>query len=138
MTVEDFVRSRSGLIAVLGLVTIGSPAIAQHAPATEPLESIPAVRWTAAATDPEVRDSLSATRAALERSRIRVAPDGNRGRNAILGGLIGAVTGLIACTVISNIANDPGTGFSTCTSKGYLMLGLGGGGLGALIGALIK
>lgn len=62
----------------------------------------------------------------------------HRVRNAVIGGLIGAATGVIACTVISNIANDPGTGTSTCDTKAYIGFALGGAALGALIGAVIK
>ena len=66
------------------------------------------------------------------------APRNHRVRNVVLGGLIGAATGVIACTAISNIVNDPGTGTSTCDTKAYIGFALGGAALGALIGALIK
>ena len=56
--------------------------------------------------------------------------------NAALGGAIGAVAGVVFCTVVSNIAKDAGTGFSTCTTKGYLLTGGIGFGLGALAGLL--
>lgn len=72
-----------------------------------------------------------------DRLRLELAPKRHRGRNALIGGLIGGATGIIACTVISNIQKDPGTGFSTCATSGYVGLGLGGAGLGALIGALL-
>ena len=61
----------------------------------------------------------------------------HRGRHALIGGLIGAAAGVITCTVISNIANDPGTGFSTCDATAYLGFGIGGFAVGALIGWLI-
>ena len=61
----------------------------------------------------------------------------DRVRNAIIGAVIGGAAGIVTCTVISNIVKDPGTGFSTCTESGYLLLGLSGAGLGALIGALV-
>ena len=38
------------------------------------------------------------------------------------------------CTVVSALVKDEGTGFSTCTAKGYLLLGGVGLSLGALIG----
>ena len=71
--------------------------------------------------------------------RLIVAVDSKPDRlgNALLGAAIGGAAGIITCTVISNIAKDAGTGFSTCTWKGYLLLGGSGAGLGALIGALI-
>ncbi|MBA2460125.1 MAG: hypothetical protein H0V43_14375 [Gemmatimonadales bacterium] len=57
-----------------------------------------------------------------------------RGRHALIGAAIGTVAGLAFCTVFSNLANDPGTGFSTCTLKGYLLTGGVGFGLGLLVG----
>lgn len=72
-----------------------------------------------------------------DRLRLELAPRRLRGRNALIGGLIGGATGLVTCTVISNIQKDPGTGFSTCATSGYVLLGLGGAGLGALIGAIL-
>lgn len=56
----------------------------------------------------------------------------------MIGALIGGAAGIVTCTVISNWVKDSGTGFSTCTWKGYLLLGGSGAGLGALIGALVK
>jgi hypothetical protein len=38
------------------------------------------------------------------------------------------------CTVVSNLANDRGTGFSTGTAKGYLLTGGVGLALGLLVG----
>jgi hypothetical protein len=65
------------------------------------------------------------------------AAGSHRGRNAVLGALIGGVAGVVTCTVISNAIKDSGSGFTTCTGDGYLLFGLGGAGLGALVGALI-
>ncbi len=62
----------------------------------------------------------------------------HRLRNTLIGGAIGGVLGLAACTVISNLAKDPGTGFSTCTTRGYLLFGLSGAALGAGVGALVR
>ncbi|MBA3258053.1 MAG: hypothetical protein H0T68_01135 [Gemmatimonadales bacterium] len=59
-----------------------------------------------------------------------------RGRNALIGAAIGTVAGLAFCTVVSNIANDPGTGFSTCTRDGYLLTGGVGLTLGLVIGLI--
>jgi hypothetical protein len=61
----------------------------------------------------------------------------HRGRHALIGGLIGGVAGIVVCTTISNIANDDGTGFSTCDTKAYIGFGLGGAASGALIGWVI-
>jgi hypothetical protein len=57
-----------------------------------------------------------------------------RGRNALIGGVIGATAGLAVCTVISNLVNDDGAGFSTCTRKGYLLFGGVGFALGLVVG----
>ncbi len=65
-------------------------------------------------------------------------PRRNRAGHAVLGGLIGGAAGIVVCTAISNLVKDSGTGFSTCTTSGYVSLGLGGAALGAVIGALIK
>jgi hypothetical protein len=62
----------------------------------------------------------------------------NRTGQVLLGGAIGAATGIVVCTVISNLVKDPGTGFSTCTTKGNLGFALGGAALGALLGWLIR
>ncbi len=72
-----------------------------------------------------------------ERLSIEADPN-HKGRYVLIGGLIGAATGIAACTVISNLAKDPGTGFSTCDAKAYLGFGVGGFAVGALIGLLIK
>ena len=73
-----------------------------------------------------------------DRSDLLAAPRNHRVRNAVIGGLIGAATGVVTCTVISNLANDPGTGTSTCDTKAYVGFALGGAALGALVGALFK
>jgi hypothetical protein len=66
-----------------------------------------------------------------------VAVTKRRGRNALIGGAIGTVAGVTFCTVVSNLVNDPGFGFSTCTLKGYLLTGGVGFGLGFLIGLTV-
>jgi hypothetical protein len=54
-----------------------------------------------------------------------------------VGGLIGAVGGVVVCTVISNLADDSADGFSTCTLKGYLLTGAAGFALGFAVGWFI-
>jgi hypothetical protein len=49
----------------------------------------------------------------------------------IIGGVVGAVAGLVACTAISNIIEEEG-GFHTCTAKGNVLFGLGGAAVGVL------
>lgn len=74
----------------------------------------------------------------LHRLRRDAVRQSNRVRHAVIGGLIGGATGLIVCTVISNITKDDGTGISTCTTDGYVGFGLGGFAAGAIIGAVVK
>ena len=66
------------------------------------------------------------------------APPSNRGAHALIGGFIGSAAGVVVCTAISNLAKDQGTGFSTCTSSGYLGFGLGGFVVGGLVGFAVK
>ena len=74
----------------------------------------------------------------LQRPSIPGVPGSQRGtRHALLGGAIGAASGVVVCTVISNLANDSAGGFSTCTLKGYLLTGGAGFALGFLVGWLI-
>jgi hypothetical protein len=61
----------------------------------------------------------------------------DRTGNALLGGVIGAAAGVAFCTVVSNIVKDEGTGFSTCTTKGYLLTGGVGFALGFLVGLTV-
>ena len=61
----------------------------------------------------------------------------DRTGNALLGGVIGAAAGVAFCTIVSNIAKDEGTGFSTCTTKGYLLTGGVGFALGFLVGLTV-
>lgn len=63
---------------------------------------------------------------------------GSRAGNALLGGAIGAAAGVVFCTVVSNIAKDEGTGFSTCTTNGYLLTGGIGFALGMVVGLLVE
>ncbi len=58
----------------------------------------------------------------------------HREGNALLGAAIGTVAGLAFCTAISNLTTDPAAGFSTCTTKGYLITGAAGFALGFAIG----
>jgi hypothetical protein len=60
-----------------------------------------------------------------------------RGRSALIGGAIGTVAGLAFCTVVSNLVNDPGSGFSTCTLNGYLLTGGLGLAAGFVMGLIV-
>ncbi|MEO7359547.1 MAG: hypothetical protein ABI120_04415 [Gemmatimonadaceae bacterium] len=67
------------------------------------------------------------------------AGESHRGRHAIIGGVLGTVVGLGACTAISNLMDDSTQRrVSTCTATGNLIFGAGGMVVGALIGAVIK
>ncbi|HEX6089192.1 MAG TPA: hypothetical protein VFZ13_03425 [Gemmatimonadales bacterium] len=59
-------------------------------------------------------------------------------RNALIGGVIGATAGAVVCTAISTIADDSASDrISTCTWKGYLLLGSIGFAAGFGIGLAI-
>jgi hypothetical protein len=61
------------------------------------------------------------------------APD--RTRHALLGGAIGAAAGVVACTVISTLADDSADGgISFCPLDSYLLIGGAGFVVGAVIG----
>ena len=120
------------LVTLLGAGRFAAPPPAPPPPAS--LLHLPATLGVSAEIRfAPVKDTVSLAR--LELSSMRRL---DRTGNVVVGGVIGAVTGIVACTVISNIANDPGTGFSTCTETGYLAFGLGGFAVGALVGAAIK
>ena len=71
-------------------------------------------------------------RAAAHRPALVIEPKDRVG-NALLGGAIGTVAGVAFCTAFSNLVNE-GTGFSTCTTRGYLLTGGVGLALGLLVG----
>lgn len=56
------------------------------------------------------------------------------GRNALIGGAIGALAGVALCTAFSNLMNEGSAGFSTCTRDGYLLFGSAGFALGFAVG----
>jgi hypothetical protein len=61
----------------------------------------------------------------------------NRTRRALIGGGIGAAAGVLACTVVSTLANDSADGgLSFCPLDSYLLIGGGGFLVGAAIGWL--
>jgi hypothetical protein len=63
----------------------------------------------------------------------------SRVRNALIGDTIGAVSGVVVCTVISTLlVNSELPGITTCTPRGNLIFGGGGFVFGATIGALWK
>jgi hypothetical protein len=62
----------------------------------------------------------------------------DRKRQALVGGAIGAATGVVFCTAVSTLANDSAEGgLSFCPLDSYLLLGGAGFVLGAAIGWVI-
>lgn len=94
------------------------------------LTSIDRVRVSWAADSVTEPIAPAAIRVGAERS--------HRIRNALIGGVIGAAAGAVVCTVISTIADDSASPrISTCTWKGYLLLGSIGFAAGFGIGLAI-
>jgi hypothetical protein len=116
-------------LIVAGLVIAGPLGAQSQSPgtvlATQPVEFD---SWYPAAMPNQVPGSFPAQPTPL-------LP--RRGRNALIGGAIGTVAGLAFCTVVSNLVNDPGSGFSTCTLNGYLLTGGIGLAAGLVIGLIV-
>jgi hypothetical protein len=119
-----------GAVLLSAMILSGRAAAAQRAAAPFP------VLEPGIATDPPA-GSASTNRQSLTGQLWFAAAPSHRGRHALIGGLIGAATGIITCTAISNLSHDPGSDFSTCDAAAYLGFGLGGFAVGALIGWLI-
>jgi hypothetical protein len=67
-----------------------------------------------------------------------VATPQHRSRQALLGGAIGAVAGVVFCTAVSTLANDSAEGgLSFCPLDSYLLIGGAGFALGFAIGWVI-
>jgi hypothetical protein len=133
----------AGTLLITGLL-LAAPAAAQQGPVSPPQDSTTVGRLRpspeAARLPPLHRSSAVGAGPASTLTlglRRDAPPMSRRGKHALIGGFIGAATGLIVCTTISNLVNDPGTGFSTCTAKGYVLFGVGGLAVGALIGSRI-
>jgi uncharacterized BrkB/YihY/UPF0761 family membrane protein len=113
------------LIAAL-LCAVAGPAQAQHPqpiPAAKPLQF---ESWRAA-SPVEVRSKLSFARL--------VPGSQNRTRQALLGGVIGAVAGVAVCTAFSTLIDDSAKGgLSFCPLDTNLLFGGAGFVLGAVIG----
>ena len=84
------------------------------------------------------RAAAAASSTLSERLRLEPEPEGPRLRRALIGGAIGAATGVITCTVISNLVKDSDSGLTTCDTKAYIAFGGGGFALGAVLGWLIR
>jgi hypothetical protein len=131
---------RTGL-ALLGTLAFASGPLAAQQRIASPARPQPVVAGLGR-LGPSVaqlrKESAAKDVSLAARLRLDEARTGSRAGHAVVGGLIGGAAGLLTCTVISNLVNDPGTGFSTCTRSGYLGFGLGGVAVGAIVGALIK
>lgn len=67
-----------------------------------------------------------------------VATSRSRTRQALLGGAIGAVAGVVFCTAVSTLANDSAEGgLSFCPLDSYLLIGGAGFALGFAIGWVV-
>jgi hypothetical protein len=67
-----------------------------------------------------------------------VAPARNRTRRALLGGAVGAVSGVVFCTAVSTLVDDSAEGgVSFCPLDSYLLIGGAGFALGFAIGWVI-
>jgi len=120
-------RIAISLVATGFLIIAPGPAHSQHP--TTLLAAPPRFEsWNPVGTPSERISATVARQAAAGRPR---------GRNAVIGAVIGTVAGLAFCTVVSNIAKDPGSGFSTCTRDGYLLSGGVGLALGLAIGPIV-
>ena len=111
---------------VAGLLLTGAGAVhAQNPP--PPLAAIPLQfqSWRAAST----LDSSSNLRL--------VGASRSRKGKVLLGGVIGAATGVVICTAVSTLTNDSAEGgLSFCPLDSYLLIGGAGFVLGAAIGWL--
>jgi hypothetical protein len=116
-------------LIVVGLCIAGPLGAQSEKPATIlATRPVQFASWSPAATLNQLPGSFPAQRVPLDR---------RRGRNVLIGGAIGTVAGLAFCTVVSNLVNDPGSGFSTCTLNGYLLTGGIGLTAGLLIGLIV-
>ena len=108
-------------LAPSGMAAQANPESVMHSPAAY-------ASWTPPQAEPPV----------IQEAALVPAARPGRMRNALLGGAIGAAAGVVACTVISTIADDSAEDrISTCTWKGYLLLGSIGFAAGFGIGLAI-
>jgi hypothetical protein len=113
------------LIAALVLVVAG-PAQAQSPPPIPAARPLQFESWRAAPPD-EVSSKLIVGRL--------VAGSRNRTRQALLGGVIGAATGVVVCTAFSTLIDDSAEGgLSFCPLDTNLLFAGAGFVLGAIIG----
>ncbi len=114
------------LTMIVGLCMAG--ALSAPAQDQAPLPAIQPTRFESWRPTTVPREALSTIRVQASSVTSR------RSRNPLIGGAIGTIAGLAFCTAFSNLVKDAGTGFSTCTLKGYVLTGGIGFTLGFLIG----
>lgn len=121
--------SRLTLLIAGLLLAIASPAQSQRPPPLPAAVPIRFESWRPAA--PLDLDSKPAAGHFVATAR-------NRGRQALLGGAIGAVAGVVFCTAVSTLANDSAEGgLSFCPLDSYLLIGGAGFALGFAIGWVV-
>ena len=118
------VRPVATLLPLLGLALLAGPLPAQHRIAgPAPSGSVLVAPATASVTRPPADGSLAM---ALRRA--------SAGR-VVLGGVLGAAVGVLACNLISE-AIEEAEDSTHCTTKGNLTFGIGGAALGVLVAVL--
>ena len=114
--------ARSMVLAAM-TIALTKPLAAQTMPLV-PLPSAPTALVAAARLAPSERPVAIRWPVAMAQR----APS----KRVVVGGVLGAVVGVAACTAISNLIEEEG-GFHTCTAKGNVLFGLGGAVVGALV-----
>jgi hypothetical protein len=109
-------------IVTVGMLLVGGATASLAAQAPGPLSGPTQNVVTAGGREPTADRLTIAWPTAMRRST---------SERLIIGGVVGAVAGLVACTAISNIIEEEG-GFHTCTAKGNVLFGLGGAAVGVL------
>jgi hypothetical protein len=119
-------RSHRCVLLLAGLVLAGaSRARAQQ---LQPPPTAPSLRFESWQVVPP-----SLPLGAPVELRLHAAP-AERTRHALLGGAIGAAAAMVACTVISTLADDSADGgISFCPLDTYLLIG----GAGFIVGAVV-
>jgi hypothetical protein len=114
--------------SVAALLAAPSPAAAQRSNPGSNAASLTFEAWEA---------SLPTGVAAAPTMRALGEARPNRTRRALIGGAIGATAGVVACTVISTLADDSADGgLSFCPLDTYLLIGGAGFVAGAAVGWL--
>lgn len=115
----------AALIAGLVFATVG----AAHAQTPRPLAATAPIRLESWQPSADFLDGITPPAGQL----VTISRD--RERHALIGGAIGAVVGVAACTAISTLVDDSADGgLSACPLDTYLLFGVAGFGLGSAVG----